>query len=78
LKYFDKNHPHHFTELKLEELLKKKFKNVKKNYSTKIFSNKKMSFLKILFQEKNENIFKGFKRAISNYLLYVTYYTCIK
>jgi ubiquinone/menaquinone biosynthesis C-methylase UbiE len=78
LKYFDKNHPHHFTESKLEYLLKKQFKNVKKNYSTNIFSNEKMSFFKILFKKNNENFFKGFKRAITNYLLYVTYYTCSK
>jgi ubiquinone/menaquinone biosynthesis C-methylase UbiE len=78
LKYFDKNHPHHFTESKLEYLLKKQFKNVKKNYSINIFSNEKMSFFKILFKKNNENFFKGFKRAITNYLLYVTYYTCTK
>jgi ubiquinone/menaquinone biosynthesis C-methylase UbiE len=78
LKYFDKNHPHHFTESKLEGLLKKQFKNVEKNYSTNIFSNEKISFFKILFNKNNENFFKGFKRAISNYLLYVTYYTCTK
>jgi SAM-dependent methyltransferase len=78
LKFFDKNHPHHFTELKLEGLLKKQFKNVEKNSSTNIFSNEKMSFLKVLLKKNNENFFKGFKRAISNYLLYVTYYTCKK
>lgn len=78
LKYFDKNHPHHFSESKLEGLLKKQFKNVEKNYSRKIFSNEKMSFFKLIFKKNNENFFKGFKRAISNCLLYTTYYTCRK
>lgn len=78
LKFFDKNHPHHFTEKKLKSFLEKNFRNVKKTYTTKLFSNESMSFLKIIFLKSNENLFKGLKRAVSNYLLHVTYYTCVK
>jgi ubiquinone/menaquinone biosynthesis C-methylase UbiE len=78
LKFFDKNHPHHLTEKKLKIFLENHFQNVKKTYSTKIFSNESMSFLKIIFLKNNENLFKGLKRAVSNYLLNVTYYTCTK
>lgn len=78
LKYFDKNHPHHFTEEKLKNFLKENFKVVRKTFSRSIFPYETFSFIKILFQRNNENFFKAFKRAVSNYLLYVTYYSCKK
>ena len=41
LKYFDKNHPHHFLESQFYNLLKKDFKKVDRKYSCKIIEDHK-------------------------------------
>ena len=74
IKYFDKNHPHHFLENQFYNLLKKDFKNVEKKFSCKMsYDHKDFNFRSIL---QHKNILVGLKRAISNYVLYTVYYNC--
>tara|TARA_Y100000817_G_scaffold72919_1_gene55868 strand:- start:41 stop:802 length:762 start_codon:yes stop_codon:yes gene_type:complete len=76
LKYFDKNHPKHFTEKFFLKLLKSKFKTVSISYRAKIFEDHpKFKFSNIL---KNKNFFRGVKRFLSNYVLYTAYFSCKK
>ncbi len=76
LKYFDKNHPKHFTEKFLLKLLRSKFKIVNVTYrATIIEDHPKFSFLNIF---KNKNFFRGIKRFLSNYILYTVYFSCKK
>tara|TARA_B100001250_G_scaffold411840_1_gene441470 strand:+ start:121 stop:882 length:762 start_codon:yes stop_codon:yes gene_type:complete len=76
LKYFDKNHPKHFTENFFLELLKSKFKTVDISYRAKIFEDHpKFKFSNIL---KNKSFFRGLKRFLSNYILYTAYFSCKK
>ena len=76
LKYFDKNHPKHFTENFFLKLLKSKFKTVSISYRAKIFEDHpKFKFSNIL---KNKNFFRGVKRFLSNYVLYTAYFSCKK
>ena len=74
IKYFDKNHPHHFLESEFYNLLKKDFKKVDRKYSCKMIEDHKDFNFRNIF--KHKNIFKGIKRAISNYVLYTVYYNC--
>ena len=74
IKYFDKNHPHHFLESEFYNLLKKNFKIVEKKYSSKIIDDHRNFTFKGIF--KHKNFLTGLKRAISNYVLYTVYYNC--
>ena len=75
LKYFDTNHPKHFSERYFLKLLKNKFKKVEVTYRAKIFEDHpKFKFKNIL---KN-NFYNGLKRFLSHYILYTAYFSCKK
>ena len=76
IKYFDRNHPKHFSEAYFLDLLKLKFKNVEVTYRAKIFEDHpKFKFNNIL---KSKNLFNGIKRFISHYIIYTAYISCKK
>ena len=76
LKYFDTNHPKHFSENFFLKLLSNKFKKVRVTYRAKIFDDHpKFKFKNIL---KSKNIYKGLKRFLSHYILYTVYFSCKK
>tara|TARA_Y100000389_G_C17466442_1_gene526097 strand:+ start:3588 stop:4352 length:765 start_codon:yes stop_codon:yes gene_type:complete len=76
IKYFDTNHPHHFTNLKLVKKLKFKFNKIEtiNKYSVK-HDQKKFTFKNIF---KSKDFLRSFKRFISNYVLYTCYFKCTK
>jgi ubiquinone/menaquinone biosynthesis C-methylase UbiE len=76
IKYFDANHPHHFTKFELVKKLKFKFCKIEtiKIYSIK-HDQRNFTFLNIF---KNKNFIRSIKRFISNYILYTSYFKCIK
>jgi len=76
IKYFDKNHPKHFSEAYFLNLLKSKFKKVDVTYRAKIFvDHPKFKFNNIL---KSKNLYKGIKRFISHFIIYTAYISCKK
>jgi len=76
IKYFDTNHPHHFTRSMLEKKLKLHFKEIKvTNYFSIKHDQKKFTFINIF---KQKNFFRSFKRFLSNYVLYTCYFKCRK
>ena len=74
IKYFDKNHPHHFLENQFYNLLKNDFKKVDKKFTCKIVDDHSNFTFYDIF--KHKNILTGLKRAISNYILYTVYFNC--
>lgn len=76
LKYIDKNHPFHFNKENIFLILKKEFKEIQCTYNSKIIDDQpKFTFLNIF---KNKNFLRGFKRFISNYILFTSYFKCKK
>lgn len=75
-KYFDKNHPHHFTLNKIKKIFLQKFANfnVTRNVSI-IYDQKNFTFLNIL---KSPDKFRSLKRFSANYILYTCYLDCKK
>tara|TARA_B100000945_G_scaffold185166_1_gene148453 strand:+ start:206 stop:967 length:762 start_codon:yes stop_codon:yes gene_type:complete len=76
IKYFDTNHPHHFTSSQLEKKLNIRFKNVNlvNKFSMK-HDQKKFTFKNII---KGKNFFRSLKRYLSNFVLYTCYFECKK
>tara|TARA_B100000131_G_scaffold238021_1_gene230176 strand:- start:954 stop:1718 length:765 start_codon:yes stop_codon:yes gene_type:complete len=76
IKYFDTNHPHHFTSLQLQKKLKKKFQNVIIINKFTIKHDQKEFTFKNIF--KGNNFFRSLKRFLSNFILYTCYFQCKK
>ncbi len=76
IKYFDTNHPHHFTSLHLKKKLNSKFKNVNivNKFSIK-YDQKEFTFKNIF---KRKNFLRSLKRFLSNFILYTCYFECKK
>lgn len=73
-KYIDKNHPHHFTQSKLVNLLKKQFNHVELTYSaTMIEDHPDFAFRKL---KKSPSLIRGLKRVSSNYIIKNIYINC--
>ncbi len=76
IKYFDTNHPHHFSHNDVNKMLKAKFSetNLLKKFS--IFHDQKnFSFKNIFF---GTDKIRSCKRFLSNYILYTAYFVCKK
>ena len=76
IKYFDKNHPHHFTEDTFSTILSKGFKNIKVVNKITMFEDHPEFQLRHI--TKSPNILRGLKRYISNWVLYSVYFNCSK
>jgi ubiquinone/menaquinone biosynthesis C-methylase UbiE len=76
IKYFDTNHPNHFTNFKLVKKLQLKFSKIEtvNIYSIK-HDQKNFTFINIF---KSKNFLRSVKRFISNYILYTSYFKCKK
>jgi len=76
IKYFDTNHPHHFTKSLLSKKLKNCFNEVKiiNRYTIK-YDQSNFTFKNIF---KSKNFFRSLKRFLSNYVLYTCYFKCKK
>ena len=73
-KYIDKNHPHHFSETYLKNLLEKEFERVELTYSAAMIEdNPDLSFYRI---SRSATLTQGIKRALSNYVLQTVYFSC--
>lgn len=76
IKYFDQNHPHHLTEVKMKKILFSKFTSTKTvNRFSMAIDQRKFTFLNIF---KSKDVFRAFKRYISNFVLYTCYFKCVK
>tara|TARA_B100000989_G_scaffold145084_1_gene108148 strand:- start:673 stop:1428 length:756 start_codon:yes stop_codon:yes gene_type:complete len=75
LKYFDTNHPKHFSESYFLKLLKNKFKKVEVTYRAKIYEDHPKFKFKNIFKN---NFYDGLKRFLSHYILYTAYFSCKK
>ena len=69
IKYFDTNHPHHFTKSLLSKKLKNCFNEVKiiNRYTIK-YDQSNFTFKNIF---KSKNFFRSLKRFLSNYVLFL-------
>ena len=76
IKYFDTNHPHHFDMNKIEKLLKKYFKSFENLKNFTIKNDQKDFNIFLVFKGKDK--IRALKRVISNYILYTSYFQCIK
>lgn len=74
IKYFDTNHPHHFTKSSLSKKLKYHFNEVKIINTYTIKYDQPNFTLKKVF--KSKNFFRSLKRFLSNYVLYTCYLKC--
>ena len=76
IKYFDTNHPHHFTDNKIIDKLNLKYDevNIIKKYSMN-YDQKQFTFLNIF---KSKNKLRSIKRYLSNFVLYTCYFECKK
>jgi ubiquinone/menaquinone biosynthesis C-methylase UbiE len=76
IKYFDTNHPHHFTDNKIIDKLNLKYEevNIIKKYSMN-YDQKQFTFLNIF---KSKNKLRSIKRYLSNFVLYTCYFECKK
>ena len=76
IKYFDTNHPHHFTKSLLSKKLKHYFYEVKiiNRYTIK-YDQSNFTFKNIF---KSKNFYRSLKRFLSNYVLYTCYFKCKK
>tara|TARA_B100000900_G_C20507282_1_gene686414 strand:+ start:186 stop:947 length:762 start_codon:yes stop_codon:yes gene_type:complete len=76
IKYFDTNHPHHFTIKQIEKKFNKKFFNHKVNNKFPIkHDQSEFNFLNIF---KSKNKLRSIKRYLSNFVLYTCYFTLRK
>lgn len=76
IKYFDTNHPHHFTRSMLEKKFNLYFKEIKvTNYFSIKHDQKNFTFINIF---KGKNFFRSLKRFLSNFVLYTCYFQCGK
>ena len=76
IKYFDTNHPHHFTRSMLEKKLNLHFKKIKVINFYSIKHDQKNFTFKNIF--KSKDYLRSLKRFISNYVLYTCYFKCTK
>lgn len=76
IKYFDKNHPHHFTEESFSKILRKGFKNIEVVSRITMFTDHPEFRLRYI--TKSPNLFRGIKRYLSHWILYSVYYNCHK
>jgi ubiquinone/menaquinone biosynthesis C-methylase UbiE len=76
IKYFDTNHPHHFTRNSILKKFYIKFYEVDEveRYTIKNDQNN-FTFFNIF---KSKDLFRGFKRYLSNFVLYTCYFKCVK
>ena len=76
IKYFDTNHPHHFSNHDINKMLKLNFSETKLSKKFTIFHDqKKFSFKNIFF---GIDKIRSLKRYLSNYILYTGYFVCKK
>ena len=76
IKYFDTNHPHHFTKSILSKKLKFNFKQVKSINTFTIKHDQSDFTFKNIF--KGKDFLRSLKRFLSNYILYTCYFECKK
>lgn len=76
IKYFDKNHPHHFTEESFSAILSKGFKSIKVVNRITMFQDHPEFRLRHI--TKSPNLIRGLKRYLSNWVLYSVYFNCSK
>ena len=75
LKYVDKNHPHHLTRGRFEDLCLKSGLKVKLTYKASLLEDNPTFTLMSFISNFN---FRSFKRMMSNLLLETVYYRCTK
>ena len=76
IKYFDKNHPHHFTENQMIKKFEAKFSSCEVNSKFTIKQDQEKFNLISLLKSKDK--FRALKRYISNFVLYTCYFSIKK
>ena len=76
IKYFDHNHPHHFTEKQMKKKLKLEFDNVDTVDSYSISTDQKNFTFTNIFKSKEK--FRAIKRYLSNFIIYTCYFKIMK
>ena len=76
IKYFDTNHPHHFTCKKIQRKLRERFEEIDTVNKYSIKHDQRNFTFKNIF--KSKDYLRSLKRFISNYVLYTSYFRCIK
>lgn len=74
IKYFDKNHPHHFTEKTFSKILSSKFHNVEVTYRASMLEDHPEFALRYVF--KSSSVLRGIKRYLSDWILLSVSFNC--